>query len=76
MTHAPVYKTMHGIRYYSVRTDEDGYRLWESKTHPSYKHWQKIKKPKNQQNNHTTHDDNKMDNRSSTPMKNLSFITL
>jgi hypothetical protein len=40
-----IYKNMHGIKYYSDKiTDDEKYRFWESKTHPFYKHFLKIKK--------------------------------
>ena len=40
-----IFKTLHGIKYYSVSKDPSGcYRLWLSQTHPNYKHWSKAKK--------------------------------
>ena len=39
-----IFKTWQGIRYFSNKIDVQGtYRLWESKSHPAYKHWMKIK---------------------------------
>lgn len=39
-----IFKTWDGIRYFSNKIDVQGtYRLWESKSHPAYKHWMKIK---------------------------------
>lgn len=36
-----LFKKLDGIKYFS-NIVMDGYRLWESKTHPDYKHWTKI----------------------------------
>ena len=36
-----IFKTMNGIRYYSVKV-MDGYRFWESVSHPSYSHFKKV----------------------------------
>lgn len=33
-----IFKKTDGIRYFSNKI-MDGYRLWESKTHPNYKHF-------------------------------------
>lgn len=37
-----IFKKLDGIRYYS-NTIIDGYRLWQSNTHPNYKHFTKLK---------------------------------
>lgn len=38
------FKRFLGIRYYSDTVSDCGkFRLWLSKTHPTYKHWTKIK---------------------------------
>jgi hypothetical protein len=37
-----IFKKLDGIKYFS-NVIENGYRLWESNTHPNYKHWSKIK---------------------------------
>lgn len=39
-----VTKKFDGIRYYSEMITIDGYRIWQSISHPSYKHFMKIKK--------------------------------
>lgn len=38
-----VTKKQDGIKYYSEKVTNDGYRFWESNTHPSYSHFTKIK---------------------------------
>lgn len=38
-----VRKKQDGIKYYSEKVTNDGYRFWESNTHPSYSHFTKIK---------------------------------
>jgi hypothetical protein len=40
-------KTVNKIKYYSVLTDSNKmYRLWQSDTHPTYKHYTLIKAKK------------------------------
>lgn len=43
-----IFKKMDGIRYFSTKiyVKKDVYRLWQSLTYPSYKHWSKEKKIK------------------------------
>ena len=42
-----IYKMVDGIKYFSNRVDITCcYRLWESNSHPSYKHWEAIKNKK------------------------------
>jgi len=42
-TEKTIFKKLDGIKYFSNQV-MDGYRLWESKTHPKYRHFAKIKK--------------------------------
>jgi len=35
-----IWKKVDGIKYFSNKIDPtDNYRLWESHTHPNYRHW-------------------------------------
>lgn len=46
-----IYKKTDGICYFSNKIDMTGncyYRFWESKSHPNYKHWTKVKTKTNQ----------------------------
>lgn len=42
-----IYKKVNGINYYSNKLDVTGYyRLWQSNSHPNFKHWEAIKDKK------------------------------
>lgn len=40
-------KNWQGIKYFCNKLYSDNYELWESKTHPSYKHFMKATVKKN-----------------------------